>query len=245
LAECRELRDAGEPPSRHFIRGLARLTRSQIGIRMSASRVSAGRVPFVESVQDFGWANDSDRDRVYQFVQSTPVDADPLSAAVLAHGDRVVTMTRADALSTGVWARSQVHNDVHLPSGIDDALLSLSRGERPGQVGVLAFKRARGERHYGAEERDLVHLAHAECQWALESPPGATEPPTEVDLNPREREIVDLLLSGASEKSIAATLGISPPTAHTYVQAIYRRFGVESRAELMSRALPASRQGRD
>ena len=172
LAECRELRDAGQHPSRHFLRGLARLTRSQVAIRMSASRVGVGLRPFVEDVQDFGWASDSDRDRVYGFLQSTPLDDDPLHAAILTHGDRVVTMTRAEAVATDVWARTQMHNDVHLPSGIEDSLVSLSRKDRPGQVHVLAFKRARGERHFGVEERDLVQLAHAECQWAFEDPPG-------------------------------------------------------------------------
>lgn len=179
LAECRELRDAGEPPSRHFLRGLARLTRSQVAIRMSASRVVAGRTPLVEDVQDFGWASDSDRDRVYGFVQNAPVDDDPLNAAILTHGDRVFTMTRAEAVSTHVWERTQVHNDVHLPSGIEDSLVSLSRKERPGQVQVLAFKRARGEPRYGTEERDLVQLAHAECQWAFDAPLLATQPPLE------------------------------------------------------------------
>ena len=174
LAECRELRDAGQEPSRHFLRGLARLTRSQVAIRMNASRIVAGRTPLVEEVQDFGWATDSDRDRVYSFVQNTPVDDDPLTAAILTHGDRVITMTRGEIVSNQAWARTQVHNDVHLPSGIEDSLLSLSRLDRPGQVHVLAFKRAKGERHYGAEERDLVQLAHAECQWAFDGPPAAT-----------------------------------------------------------------------
>ncbi len=140
---------------------------------MSASRVAAGRTPLVEDVLDYGWATDSDRDRVYEYVTSTPVDADPLNAAILTLGDRVVTMTRAEATSRHAWLHTQVHNDVHLPSGIDDSLLSLCRGERPGQFAVLALKRARGEPHYGAEDRDLVQLAHAECAWAFEDSPGA------------------------------------------------------------------------
>jgi DNA-binding NarL/FixJ family response regulator len=39
------------------------------------------------------------------------------------------------------------------------------------------------------------------------------------------------LLEGDSEKQVAARLGLSPATAHEYVTALYRHFGVQSRAQ--------------
>lgn len=56
----------------------------------------------------------------------------------------------------------------------------------------------------------------------------------------RERQTLELLLTGASEKEIAAQLGLSVHTVHQYVKAIYRRFDVTSRAQLMARSLRAS-----
>ena len=53
-------------------------------------------------------------------------------------------------------------------------------------------------------------------------------------LRPRHQKILDLLLSGYHEKVIAAKLGLSQHTVHDYVKAIYRRFDVHSRGELMA-----------
>jgi DNA-binding CsgD family transcriptional regulator len=53
-------------------------------------------------------------------------------------------------------------------------------------------------------------------------------------MSPREREILLMLLSGDSEKQIAAQLSRSINTVHTFVRQIYRRFNVSSRGELMA-----------
>ena len=49
-----------------------------------------------------------------------------------------------------------------------------------------------------------------------------------------QRKTLSLLLTGKSEKEIASALGLSPKTTHNQVTAIYRSFGVNSRAELMA-----------
>ncbi len=56
-----------------------------------------------------------------------------------------------------------------------------------------------------------------------------------VDLSPRQRQTLKHLLSGDSEKQIAAKLALSRHTVHVYVKGLYRRFGASSRAELLSR----------
>jgi DNA-binding CsgD family transcriptional regulator len=53
----------------------------------------------------------------------------------------------------------------------------------------------------------------------------------------RQREVVDLLLFGLSEKAVAIQLGLSRHTVHVYVKDIYRILAVQSRAEMMSRCL--------
>jgi DNA-binding NarL/FixJ family response regulator len=63
-----------------------------------------------------------------------------------------------------------------------------------------------------------------------------TDPRPDV-LPPRLRQTLHCLLEGDSEKQVAARLGLSQATTHQYVTALYRRFGVHSRAELMAYAM--------
>ena len=54
-------------------------------------------------------------------------------------------------------------------------------------------------------------------------------------LSPRQKQTLTHLLSGDSEKEIAAKLEVSRHTVHVYVKGLYRHFGASSRAELLSR----------
>lgn len=53
-------------------------------------------------------------------------------------------------------------------------------------------------------------------------------------LSPAARRIVQKLLTGMSEKEIAAAMNQRLATTHGYVKAIYERFGVNGRAALMA-----------
>ena len=53
-------------------------------------------------------------------------------------------------------------------------------------------------------------------------------------LSPTERRVLALLLTDRSEKLIAAELGVTPSTAHTYVRAVLRKLGVSGRNGLIS-----------
>ena len=52
-------------------------------------------------------------------------------------------------------------------------------------------------------------------------------------LSPREREIVDLVLTGSRNQEIAAGLGITPGTVKVHLHRIYEKLGVGSRADLV------------
>lgn len=51
-------------------------------------------------------------------------------------------------------------------------------------------------------------------------------------LTPTERKVLSLLLTGRSEKQIAAEMQHKPATSHEYILKIYRKFNVHSRAAL-------------
>ena len=51
-------------------------------------------------------------------------------------------------------------------------------------------------------------------------------------ISPRQKEVLELLMEGLSEKQVALRLGISVHTAHGYVKVLYKRLDVCSRGEL-------------
>jgi DNA-binding NarL/FixJ family response regulator len=61
------------------------------------------------------------------------------------------------------------------------------------------------------------------------------EPPAN-RLSEREREVLDLIASGATNREIAATLHISPWTVKEYTGGVYRKLAVRNRAEAVQRA---------
>ena len=58
-----------------------------------------------------------------------------------------------------------------------------------------------------------------------------------VSLSAREREVVRLVVEGASNDEIGARLGISSRTAESHLRRLFERHGVASRTELASRAI--------
>jgi len=76
---------------------------------------------------------------------------------------------------------------------------------------------------------DFCHLLGAEYSRSpIRAIPG---------LSRRHEETLEGLLAGDSEKQIAHKLGVSRNTVHVYVTALYRRFDVSSRGELLARFL--------
>lgn len=53
-------------------------------------------------------------------------------------------------------------------------------------------------------------------------------------LTPTEQKVLQLLLTGVTERSIALQIGLADSTTHQHVVAIFRKYGVKSRAALMS-----------
>jgi DNA-binding CsgD family transcriptional regulator len=95
----------------------------------------------------------------------------------------------------------------------------------------------RDDRHprFTPAERDLAAYALRPLTWfhrrqmLSRAVMVASAPLTEA-----ERDVLSGLLSGATEKEIAAARSQSPNTVHGHVTAVYRKYGVNNRAALMA-----------
>jgi DNA-binding CsgD family transcriptional regulator len=63
--------------------------------------------------------------------------------------------------------------------------------------------------------------------------------PIDRGLTAREREVLDWLSGGKTDRDIADILGISRRTVHKHLQRIYEKLGVETRTAAVMRAFRA------
>jgi DNA-binding CsgD family transcriptional regulator len=88
----------------------------------------------------------------------------------------------------------------------------------------------------------IVQVAHRKLRWSCDAGFPRTpasqlfDPrrPLHGELAPRFQRVLNCLLAGHSEKSTAGKLGLSRNTIHEYVRAIYKRYKVNSRGELLA-----------
>jgi DNA-binding CsgD family transcriptional regulator len=135
------------------------------------------------------------------------------------------------------WRRCDFYQQFMRPAGIDHGLYSALR-VNDSTADVLACWRETKDRPFDEEERSEIDLLFLEFGhlWRRQS----HAEPWPGPLAPRYRRAFDLLLTGMSEKQIAAELGLTWSSLHSYVKALYRMLDVSSRAELMAQAIKRS-----
>lgn len=123
-----------------------------------------------------------------------------------------------------------------LISGEDDPELP-QRAREAGLVACLSK----------AQEMDallqaLKTLANGGTVFAdFQGAPLGTEGPTDFGLTQRQMDVLRLLASGASNKVIAQSLGISPATVKNHLDAIFEKMGVTNRVQAVMLARVALR----
>ncbi len=118
----------------------------------------------------------------------------------------------------------------------DHMLMSQVALRHVAAVDQLAVHRTDADAAYGRATARLLRLIHVELArfWRRDVLRRTADPAA--DLAPRLAQTLERLLEGASEKEIAADLGLSPHTVHNYVKALHQRFDVRSRGELLHTA---------
>ncbi len=266
VGECREL---GADPGAwhaHATRRLCDLTGSQVGIAANLRDFEPGADPKGLSLFRFGWHDTAAEQAWNEYASTVPARRTPEYARLVGFEGPLVTRTRRQLWDDLTWYRSQTFNDHHRVSGIDHYIFSIARvghrsapalPARNGASSAASDKRPRplyntiwlhrpvGEAAYTRREWWLVHSVHAELSTLVGTALAAADAPTISGLTRRQRQTLDALLDGDSEKQIAARLGLSRATVHEYVTAIYRHFGAASRGELLARFVGVSRPPRE
>lgn len=236
IGECRDL--AAEPSlwAEHTMRGLCQLVGATAGT--GGEGLLHGRDRRIVPLTPIQHGLDSNALGVLTaYVADGAVATDPLVSAVHRTPGTLVTRTRTQIVPDRVYYRSPVFTRYLRLAEIGPRLASIYETREGRSVNNIHLHRGPEERDFSQREQQVVDFFHAEVGPLIgRSLVSETEPHPE-KLSPRLRQTLACLLDGDSEKQVAARLHLSRTTVHQYVGALYRHFGVRSRAELMSHAI--------
>ena len=236
IGECRDL---GYDPALWTVRMLEGLRRL-IGIPFATGGEGflVGPDRLVVGVSSFSSGLDAcDRAVLASYMRDGAVAEDPFVRALSRVPNRLVTRTRRQAVPDAVYNRSAVVDNYLRQADVGHRLMSFHQTASGHGISVIHLNRAPGERDFLAREQRLLDFFHAEFGPLIGRALVSAAEPSPEKLAPRLRQTLRCLLEGDSEKQVAARLGISYDTAHQYVTALYRHFGVHSRGQLVAHVL--------
>ena len=115
-------------------------------------------------------------------------------------------------------------------------------------MATLLRQMLRGRRQGERDQRRRALLGYACRLLAAFVPPASVEVPEQGGpasgsgeplpdlLTPREREVLELIAAGLSNKEIASRLFITPGTVKWYVNIIFKKLGVKTRTQAVAEA---------
>jgi DNA-binding CsgD family transcriptional regulator len=240
VGEAFELADDPAARQQHLLVGLSDLFDAQLGAAVLDNDFGPGRRGEMVILGAHGGGSDSDRARFVSIHIERGAAVHPVVGASMERPDArrpggVLTVRRQDLFEDRTWSESEFVQDCLKPCRYGEPLVSMRGTHEPHQIQGLAFHRAWGDKPFLPEDRDLLHIFMQTCSSLFGDWSPSKSELIAATLCPRERDTLDLLLSGMSEKEIAAELDLSPHTVHGYMKTIHRAFDVRSRAELMAR----------
>jgi DNA-binding CsgD family transcriptional regulator len=241
IGECRDL--GGEPAlwQMRILEGLCQLVGAAAGA--GGEGIWARPVHPVHPFSAFDTGFDArGQERLRAYRGEIGPAGDPIFRALREMPGPVATRARSQLVSNTEWYRSVSFNDYRKLCGVDHCLTSVCRLLDRGAVSVITGHRKIGERDFSPREVRLLEFLHIELRPLIGRQLVSATEPSPGTLSRRLRQTLACLVEGDSEKQVAARLGISATTVHQYVTDLYRRFGVQSRSQLLAHVLRRCRR---
>jgi len=150
-----------------------------------------------------------------------------------------VTVSRSMIWNDSEWSSDPFVRNVLHSLDWDNWLISV-RYLTSDTWASMTFFRSLGKPDYEPTDLELVELVMSSVEWMKPKVSESVSPSTFVDLSPRLRSVMLLLLDGQSRKQIASSLSITLHTVNDHCKEIYHRFEVNSATELAARFLKSA-----
>jgi DNA-binding CsgD family transcriptional regulator len=232
IGECRDL---GSDPSwwqPHMFAGLSRLFGEAMATD-SEGRLTGpdrGVLPLTFFHHGFDAA---DRRTYMTYIRAGGTAVDPFVSGLLQTPGTIVTRRRPQGVEDSAYHRSPLFDRYLEPGNVHHRLASTCSAPN-GHVTLLHLHRRHGTRDFTSRQQVLLEFFHGELRPLIGRALVSAADAEPASLPRRLRQVLACLVEGDSEKQAAARLGVSPATAHQYVTAHYRRFGVSSRGQLLA-----------
>ncbi len=181
-----------------------------------------------------GFSNEKEQADFFRVIvhpDLTAIATAPIADALLSKQSAVAM--RQDLISDDKWNAiplSKVWGTV----GFDDFIIA-AFGVGPTTYSAVGFHRRVGSSRFTVREVGIARLVFSNVRWMHESIATVEASSNVLELSPRERQVVMFLINGDSRKEVARKLDLSEYTVSDHLKEIYRKFGVNSRAELLSK----------
>ena len=236
LADVTSLKGAPAAQRQLLVDGLARQFRAPLAwlLVLDGARPDRPLVPLVAVLP-------ADTDPFWlrytaTFNAHVPASADPFAAHILPCPDADQQWTRRRVLpDAAALRRHAAAAQLIDEAGVGDGVVHAAR--MPGDRLVsLSLHRTAADPAMTDRDHGLQRFAVAEVRRLLERGHLVLGPPAGLpQLTPRLRQVLDGIKVGHSPKGIARGLGLSVWTVRDHIKALYAKFDVRGRDELMAR----------
>jgi DNA-binding CsgD family transcriptional regulator len=196
-------------------------------------------VPGIKLYQEI--ASDDDIDQMVKDYSIEYWACDPMHPSNFEHTERLV-VTNSEMMTDFAWQKTEIFKNFFSPHGIFHNADVFFR-QQDKIIAVLTLLRSDPSQRFNAKEVGLLNSIQPFIQFSLQNIylPKRTHDresmSNEFGLTAREVDVLELALTGASNKILVDQLKISLPTLRTHLQNIYTKTGVHSLSELIFKVM--------
>lgn len=229
--ECESLGDEPLAWRRRAVAGACEVSAARVGLYGELDIADPTSQPMAE----LGWDSDEEAATLHAYWESGAIYRSAWFSRYQARFMPAGTALSEQLFDRGQWSRSPTVHDWLRPAGLGHHALSIRpHPQRRGWFDHLCLFRSHGDPPVGRRVQLLVKFLHDELSQRLGRSLLDKTQPCLSGLSTREREVLELVLTGLTDQQIADRLYLSRHTIVDYVREIRSYFEVGSRGELVA-----------